>query len=148
MLMTLLYCGLRVSELVSLDRSDVDITDRKGELVVRNGKGRKERELPLNVEVRRSIAKYLEERTDDHEAIFISSWDRRISVRSVQHLFEKYDINAHMARHTFITDLVRSNQDIAIVQALSGHSSADMVLRYSQPTEEDKLRAVEGMYIG
>lgn len=52
---TLLYTGLRVSELVSLDRSDVDISDRKGELRVRAGKGNKERALPLDVDTRRAI---------------------------------------------------------------------------------------------
>ncbi|WP_405168937.1 tyrosine-type recombinase/integrase [Paenibacillus sp. FSL H3-0286] len=143
---TLLYTGLRVSELVNLDRSDVDISDRKGELRVRVGKGNKERALPLDVDTRWAIRKYLEERADSHEALFISNRDKRISVRSVQYLLEQHDLHAHQLRHTFITGLVRANQDISVIQSLSGHSSADMILRYSKPTEEDKLRAVEGLY--
>lgn len=71
-LMTLLMTGIRVSELVALDRSDVDVSDRKGSLVVRLGKGNKERTLSLNVEARRAIEKYLEERSDSHTALFIS----------------------------------------------------------------------------
>jgi integrase/recombinase XerD len=59
-LMTLLMTGIRVSELAALDRSDVDISDRKGLLVVRSEKGNKERILPLNVEARRAIVKYIE----------------------------------------------------------------------------------------
>ncbi|MNN14287.1 Tyrosine recombinase XerC [compost metagenome] len=143
---TLLYTGLRVSELVSLDKSDLHISERKGELIVRAGKGNKARTLPLDADTRRAITKYLEERSDDNEALFISTRDKRISVRSVQHLLEQHNLHAHQLRHTFITALVRENQDIAIIQSLSGHSSADMILRYSKPTEEDKLRAIERLY--
>ncbi|OPA73464.1 integrase [Paenibacillus selenitireducens] len=143
---TLLYTGLRVSELIALDKSDVDLSERKGELRVRAGKGNKARTLPLDADTRWAIRKYVEERTDDHEALFISNRDKRISVRSVQHLLEQHDLHAHQLRHTFITGLVRTNQDIAVIQSLSGHSSADMILRYSKPTEEDKLRAIEWLY--
>jgi integrase/recombinase XerD len=142
----LLYTGLRVSELVALDRSDVDLSEHKGELRVRAGKGNKARTLPLDVDTRWVIRKYLEERADDHEALLISNRDNRISVRSVQHLLEQHDFHTHQLRHTFITGLVRANQDIAVIQSLSGHCSADMILRYSKPTEEDKLRAVDGLY--
>ncbi|WP_308638989.1 tyrosine-type recombinase/integrase [Paenibacillus silvisoli] len=146
-IMTLMYTGLRVSELVALDKSDIDISERKGSLKVRAGKGNKERTLPLESEARRAISKYLEERTDDHEALFLSNRDKRISVRSVQYLFEQHNLNAHQLRHTFITGLARAKHDPAIIQSLSGHSSADMVLRYSRATEEDKQRAVENLYI-
>ncbi len=123
-----------------------ELSDRKGVLKVRAGKGNKERILPLDAEVRRAIDKYLEERSDDQEALFISNRDKRISIRSVQYLLEQNNIHAHQLRHTFITGLVRANHDISIIQSLSGHSSADMILRYSKPTEEDKFRAVEGLY--
>ncbi|WP_306432843.1 tyrosine-type recombinase/integrase [Paenibacillus apis] len=82
----------------------------------------------------------------DEEALFISNRDKRISVRSVQHILEQHHLHAHQLRHTFITGLVRANEDLAVIQSLSGHSSADMILRYSKPTEEDKLRAIEGLY--
>jgi integrase/recombinase XerD len=101
----------------------------------------------LNVEVRRAIQKYLEQRTDDHPALYLSNRDSRISVRSVQHLLEQYGFHAHQLRHTFITELVRANHDIAVIQALSGHNSADMILRYSKPTDEDKMEAVESLYM-
>ncbi|MCG7317904.1 tyrosine-type recombinase/integrase [Brevibacillus laterosporus] len=143
---TLLHTGLRVSELVALDRSDVDLSERKGELRVRAGKGNKARIVPLNADTRWAIRKYLEERSDDHEALFLSNRDKRISVRSVQHLLEQHNLHAHQLRHTFITGLVRANEDISVIQSLSGHSSADMILRYSKPTEEDKLKAIEGLY--
>lgn len=143
---TLVNSGLRVSELVALDKKDIKISDRKGEVIVRSGKGNKERIVPLNNEARRSITKYLEERCDGHDALFLSNRDERISVRSVQNLVNKYGFNVHALRHTFITGLVRSGQDISVIQSMSGHSSADMVLRYSAPTEEDKQNAVEDIW--
>ncbi|MEK4037258.1 tyrosine-type recombinase/integrase [Paenibacillus sp. FSL L8-0493] len=145
-LMTLLMTGIRISELVALDRLDLDVSDRKGSLVVRSGKGNKERTLPLNVEARRAIEKYLDERTDSNPALFISNRQERISIRSVQHLMEKHGHNAHQTRHSFITGLVRAGEDISVIQSLSGHSSADMILRYSMPSEEDKQKAVEHIY--
>ncbi|RAP26646.1 hypothetical protein C2W64_01362 [Brevibacillus laterosporus] len=145
-LMTLLLTGIRVSELVALDRTDVDVSDRKGSLVVRLGKGNKERTLPLNVEARRAIEKYLVERVDSNPALFISNRQERISIRSVQHLMEKHGHNVHQTRHSFITGLVRAGEDISVIQSLSGHSSADMILRYSMPSEEDKQKAVERLF--
>lgn len=143
---TLIMTGIRVSELVALDREDVTISERSGSLTVRAGKGNKERVIPLNVEARRAIQKYVEERSDSHSAMFISNRQERISVRSVQHLLGQYGVHPHQLRHTFITGLVRANEDIAVIQSVSGHSSADMILRYSQPTEEDKQQAVEGIF--
>jgi integrase/recombinase XerC/integrase/recombinase XerD len=145
-IMTMLYTGLRVSELVALDKDDVEISERKGVLKVRAGKGNKERVIPLQNEARRAISKYLEQRADDCEALFISNRGGRISVRSVQHILEQEGFHAHQLRHTFITSLVRANEDISVIQSLSGHSSADMILRYSKPTDEDKQSAVEKLY--
>ncbi|MDP4086163.1 MAG: tyrosine-type recombinase/integrase [Bacillota bacterium] len=140
--LVLLNCGLRLSELVFLDKRDVIISDRKGEIIVRYGKGNKERTVPLNSETRRAIIKYLETRMDNNHALFLSNRGERVSGRAVQHIFNKYDVNVHSLRHTFITRLVRNNEDFSLVQSLSGHSSADMVIRYSAPTEEDKINAV------
>lgn len=141
----LINSGLRVCELIGLDRQDVELSERKGEIRV-VGKGKKERTIPLNVEARRALMKYLEERTDIHPALFLSNRGQRISIRSVQHLFEQYGVNVHQTRHTFITGLVRAGEDISVIQSLSGHSSADMILRYSMPSEEDKQSAVDRLF--
>jgi site-specific recombinase XerD len=146
-LQLLINTGLRLSELTFLDKSDIEVSDRKGQLIVRRGKGNKERIVPLNKEARRSLAKYLEERSDNQEALFVSNRGKRISTRTVQYLIEKQGFNVHALRHTFITGLVRSGQDISVIQSLSGHANADMILRYSAPTTEDKQNAVENMWI-
>lgn len=141
-----LNTGLRLSELVSLDKLDVETSVRKGQVTVRRGKGNKARTVPLNKEARRALEKYLEERTDNEEALFLSNRGKRISTRTVQHLIETHGFNVHALRHTFITSLVRNGQDISVIQSLSGHTSADMILRYSAPTTEDKQNAVENMW--
>ncbi len=146
MIVLLLNTGIRLAEIVALDRDDVEISERKGTLRVRNGKGKMERTIPLNAETRRALTKYLEERADGEEPMFLSNRHMRISARSVQHVAETLGINVHCLRHTFITGLVRAKEDISTVQALSGHRSADMVLRYSKPTEADKQQAVEHLY--
>lgn len=143
---TALNTGIRLNELVALDRSDVEISERKGLLKVRSGKGNKAREIPLNPESRRAISRYLEERSDDLAPLFLSNRYQRISPRSVQTIVEKYGVNFHALRHTFITELVRTGHDFSIIQSMTGHSSADMLLRYSRPTEEDKQNAVENLF--
>ena len=61
-------------------------------------------------------------------------------------LLGKQGVHPHQLRHTFITGLVRAKEDIAVIQYLSGHASADMILRYSQPSEEERQRAVENLF--
>ena len=144
--MTFINTGIRLEELVELDREDIEIGERQGNLIIRHGKGFKEREVPLNAENRRAIRKYLEQRTDDKQALFLSNYGKRINKRSVQRIVEKYDINVHKLRHTFITQLISDGVDFATIQSLTGHESADMVLRYSWPSQKDKVKAVEELY--
>ncbi|WP_153726613.1 tyrosine-type recombinase/integrase [Heliorestis convoluta] len=147
-IMILLHTGIRVGELVALNRSDVVISERKGRLIIREGKGNKSREVPLNPETRRAIVKSLEERLDDNRALFISNRNSRITARTVQRIVKKYGgDHPHRLRHTFITALIRSGEDFSLAMALSGHSSADMIMRYSQPSEEEKQRAVDKLYL-
>lgn len=80
--MLLLNTGVRVSELVSIDQSDLELSERKGSSTV-VGKGNKERTIPLHAEARRAVLKYMEERTDQHPALFLSNRGKRISVRTV-----------------------------------------------------------------
>jgi len=84
---------------------------------------------------RRAITKYLDEGADHEAALFLSNRQKRISTRAVQHVAENLGVNVHRFRHTFITGLVRSKEDISTIQSLSGHKSADMILRYSRPYE-------------
>lgn len=144
---TFLYTGIRISELVALDISDIEISDRKGSLKVRKGKGNKERTIPLSPEARRAITLYLEERKDNNPALFLSTHKKRLSVRSVQHLCNKHGINPHLFRHTFVTNLVDQGIDDETIRTLTGHESPLMVARYRSVREEAKEDAVNKLYI-
>lgn len=85
---SLIYTGLRVSELVNLNREYLDVRERSGVLRVR-GKGNKERTVPVPKELRRKLMEYLGERTDDPPALFVSNRGQRISVRNVQDILSR-----------------------------------------------------------
>jgi integrase/recombinase XerC len=119
-------CGLRVSELVNLDVSDVDLS--RGFLTV-TGKGGKTRHTPLGSLAQRAIAKYL--LTHNKTVLFINKNGNRIGVRSVQNIIKKRALEAgikvnvypHMLRHAAATHFLQSSHDLRSTQEFLGHSS-------------------------
>ncbi len=126
--------GLRVSELVSLDRY-IDLS--KDELTVR-GKGDKLRLVFLSEKAKAAIKRWLDKREDTDGALFINlaknayaGKSLRITTRSVERLVKKYAIKSgimktvtpHKLRHSFATDLLQNGADLRAVQALLGHAS-------------------------
>lgn len=138
-----LYTGLRVSEMVALDRDDVVMGERSGSIRVRKGKGNISRTVPLPVEARLQLSQYLESRTDRDYALFISNYQRRISVRSVQRVLEKFGVHPHQLRHTYCRELVGAGVDIATVAELAGHADINVTRRYAKPTARELEQAVE-----
>lgn len=138
-----LYSGLRVSEMVALDRDDVVIGERSGLIRVRKGKGNVSRTVPLPIESRLQLRQYLKSRTDDNPALFLSNYQRRISVRSVQRVLEKFGVHPHQLRHTYCRELVGAGVDIATVAELAGHADINVTRRYAKPTAEELEQAVE-----
>lgn len=137
------YSGLRVSEVVSLDREDVMIRERSGSVTVRKGKGNVARTVPIPVEARLHLSQYLETRNDDHPALFLSNYQRRISVRSVQRIMEKFGVHPHQLRHTYCRELVGAGVDIATVAELAGHADINVTRRYAKPSAEELEKAIE-----
>jgi site-specific recombinase XerD len=153
-ILVLLNTGLRVNELSELNLADVEMSERKGKVVVRSGKGQKYREVPLNAEARRAIGEYLEERVEDNEpALFISQRGSRLGTRGIQDVVAKYgrmaeldDLTPHMLRHTFCTNLLRSGKvDIVTVAQIAGHSDISTTSIYTQPNGADMQNAVDGL---
>lgn len=148
-IMELFYSsGLRVSELVGLNRSDVDIT---GLLIRLRGKGKKERIVPITKNAAEWIQTYLNhpERysdCDDHKAqqdpnaVFLNKWGDRITTRSVDRNFDKYMIASglagkatpHTIRHTIATHWLENGMDLKTIQVLLGHSSLATTTIYTQ----------------
>ena len=146
MLHMLFSTGLRISELISLDRY-IDLT--KDELTVR-GKGDKLRLVFLSDEAKEAVKKYLDKREDVDEALFVnlaknkSKDSLRLSARSAQRIIQKLAIKAgitkevtpHKLRHSFATDLLQNGADIRAVQALLGHASITTTQVYTHVTDK------------
>ncbi|GAB7057714.1 MULTISPECIES: tyrosine-type recombinase/integrase [unclassified Paenibacillus] len=143
----LLETGVRVSELCSLNRQDVTINERSGEMIVRNGKGGKSRTIPLSREVRYHLTQYLAIRNDNEAALFLSSHKKRISARTIQHMLAKFGTHPHALRHTFARRLVAAGTDISTVAALTGHSDINMTKRYSMPSSVELAEAIDRAFI-
>jgi integrase/recombinase XerC len=139
-LVILLNTGLRVSELVELELSDVTVLERKGEVRVRAGKGMKERVIPLNDTARKAIRAWLALRPNQSSNKIFISQRGPASTRAVQSVFEDIAKDAridhltpHMARHTFAKNLVNSGVSLEKVAMLLGHSSLDTTMIYTTP---------------
>lgn len=151
-LIVLLNTGLRVSELINLEMIDITLMDRKCELRVRAGKGEKQRVLPLNNTVRKSLKAWFDVRpVTDLQKVFISQRGA-IKARAVQTLLEDLGKSAriskmtpHMARHTFAKNLVNSGVSLEKVAMLLGHTSLDTTMVYTTPGFSDLEQAVHSL---
>lgn len=139
----LLYTGIRVSELTTLNIQDVVCGDRSGTATIKNGKGNVERKVPMPVEARLHVKSYLNSRTDNENALFLSNYRKRISVRAVQRIFEKFSIHPHQLRHTYCRELVCAGIDISTVADLAGHTDINVTRRYSKPSTLEIESAID-----
>lgn len=147
--------GLRIGEVESLNASDIEVSERKGVVIVRQGKGGKYRQVPLNKDIRNALKDYLEERSNTdkatNEALFVSQKGGGLTSNAIWKLIKKYadkaglsDITPHSLRHTFGTRLLRKyGTDIVTVAALMGHSNISTTAIYTKPNEQDLTDAVE-----
>jgi integrase/recombinase XerC len=153
----MLFTALRLSEAVALDLDDVQVTARKGRVVVRSGKGDLLREVPLNPLVRQVLDEWLAERTviaaPGEQAVFLSRAGARLSLRAADAVVRKVagtaglELSAHVLRHTCLTGLVRRGTDLVTVAELAGHSRVETTRRYSLPSEADRQQAVDDLQI-
>lgn len=137
-----LYCGLRVAELVSLDRENVDV--KRGGMVKVVGKENKERHVPFPAEARRAVQAYLNSRTDQLTPLFLSNMKRRMSIRSVERVIGKYGHHPHELRHTFLKNALDETDSsgkkiftIVEVAQMAGHNSIETTMRYTLSTQEE-----------
>ncbi|MGE5630657.1 MAG: tyrosine-type recombinase/integrase [Caulobacteraceae bacterium] len=152
----LLYnCGLRVSELISLTVPDIILTSRNGSqnfsyIVIRQGKGSKYRECPLNAQARSAIEAYLQIRSDTSDRVFVGQRGP-LGREAVDKILKKYcgeagvdRISSHVIRHTFCTRLIQEGIPLPTVSRLAGHSSVETTTRfYVRTSRADKLAAVQ-----
>jgi len=148
--------GLRVSELVGLDRDHINLSRK--EFMVR-GKGQKDRPIFISQEAADWIDKYLKMRQDNSKPLFIrysgskaadtSGNFARLTARSVQRMVGRYarlagitkHVSPHTLRHSFATDLLMNGADLRSVQAMLGHSNIATTQIYTHVTDPH-LKAV------
>jgi integrase/recombinase XerC len=139
-ILELLYSsGLRVSELTSIDISDLDF---KESLIRAKGKGKKERIIPIGSKAMDAIQNYLPERISLRKksmALFLNNRGSRLTQRSVRRILLHYsrminlkgDLSPHTLRHTFATHLLHEGADLRSIQELLGHSSLSTTQKYT-----------------
>jgi len=142
--------GLRVSELVGLDRDHINLKRR--EFTVR-GKGQKDRPIFISPAAAEWLERYLDKRQDNTKPLFVrysgnkqvdlSGNYHRLTARSVQRLVGRYALLAgitkrvspHTLRHSFATDLLMNGADLRSVQAMLGHSNIATTQIYTHITD-------------
>ena len=146
---TLLGTGLRISELAALKVSDLDISDRKGWIHVREGEGNKARDIPLDHKTRQALSTYLEERPEDESETLFLGQRGALSEPGINYLVTKYayqakleDCTSHTLRHTFGKNLVDAGVPLDQVATLMGHESLDTTKVYARPSKRDLERAI------
>jgi len=148
--------GLRVSELVNLDRDHINLTRR--EFMVR-GKGQKDRPVFVSLDAANWIDTYLSKREDNLKPLFVSTPRktnpdmsgnyRRLTARSVQRIVSKCallagitkHVSPHSLRHSYATDLLMNGADLRSVQAMLGHANIATTQIYTHVTDPH-LKAV------
>ncbi len=148
MLEVMYSTGIRVSELVALNASDVDFT---AQVLRVRGKGKKQRNTPIGPTALGTIQRYIDMRradvrsaSFDQEALFVNKHGQRLSTRSVRRKLDKYlgvagldpSISPHTLRHSFATHMLDKGADLRSVQELLGHQSISTTQVYTHLTAE------------
>ncbi|MBI2641025.1 tyrosine-type recombinase/integrase [Candidatus Roizmanbacteria bacterium] len=153
--------GLRVSELVSLNREQVNLDSGEFGVI---GKGGKARVVFLSKKAKEWLSKYFQKRTDPYRPLFIrysgpqikkelTDEKLRLSVRSIERMIDKYRkkagilfrIGPHALRHSLATDLLTHGADIRSVQEMLGHKNISTTQIYTHVTNT-RLREVHEKY--
>ncbi|MBD3246191.1 MAG: tyrosine recombinase XerC [Candidatus Omnitrophica bacterium] len=148
MLEFLYSTGARVSEMVTLKRDDVDLI---GGSVKVQGKGRKERILPLGEPAVRALKEYLDTRDDSRSALFLNHRGTPLTDRGVRNILTRYmkktaselKVSPHVFRHSFATHLLNRGADLRSVQELLGHSSISTTQVYTHLTIDSLKKVYE-----
>lgn len=154
--------GLRISELVKLDRDKIDLERREFGVIGKGGRGRV---IFLSTRAAEWVKKYLAVRKDNYKPLFVrhkgkmdpsmSDEKMRLSARSVQRMIKKYgekmklpvNVTPHVLRHSFATDLLMAGADLRSVQEMLGHKNVSTTQIYTHVTHKH-LRDVHTAFHG
>ena len=145
----LLLAGLRRGEVLGLEVADVaaDLTQLRID-----GKGGRERVVPVSTRLRKVLKRYLDERDSDDPALIVNTEGRRMSVTTFYRIFRRIlkragladsGITPHHLRHAFASGLVQAGVAVVTVSELLGHSNIATTSIYLHATADSKREAVE-----
>lgn len=150
MIKTLLYTGVRVSELVGIRLGDVDLDDCR--MRINQGKGDKDRYVPFPATFKETLALHIDtQRRTGAEHLFESSWKKPYSDRGVRKILARYataagiesPISPHRLRHFLFTWLKTQGIDDALIQPYSGHATRQSLEIYSRIALADAQQAYD-----
>ncbi|MCR5772789.1 MAG: tyrosine-type recombinase/integrase [Butyrivibrio sp.] len=145
--------GIRVGELVKLNRNDIDFENR--ECIV-FGKGNKERKVYFDARTKIHLQRYISEREDDNDALFVSllkPFDRlqisgvEIRLRKIGRELNLHKVHPHKFRRTLATVAIDKGMPIEQVQQLLGHQSIDTTLQYAM-VNQNNVKESHRRFIG
>jgi site-specific recombinase XerD len=132
MLMLMLDCGLRLSEVVNLKISDLDL---KNNYLIINGKGSKQRLVPFGILTKKQLVIYMQYRVNlnNNNSLFLNQNLTAITTNTIKMLFarlkkqEKFKrIYPHLLRHTFATNFIYAGGNLEVLRVLMGHSTINI----------------------
>ncbi len=148
---TLFFTGVRRNELLSLTLDNLNLNEWT--LKVVKGKGKKDRLIPLNVKLVKSLKEYLEKRPGKQSALFVSvNFTKKLGATGLYVLFKKhlkrakitrFGISPHKIRHTYASMILKGSKDLLAVQELLGHTDLSTTRVYLHTTMDDLRKAVE-----
>jgi site-specific recombinase XerD len=146
----ILYAGLRVGEIVQLRMSDIILDERRGSVIIREGKGTKRREIPLNVKARKALLEYLIMRPNvESDDLFIGQRNDGVQSKTIQRAVQRFakkvgvkNVTPHTLRHSFAKALIDAGVTLEKVAMLLGHSNLNTTRIYTTPGAQDLVDAI------
>jgi len=143
--------GLRVSEISMLKLDDIDLKRGGNSLIVRFGKGDKQRVVRFSSKLKNLILEYIEYRNKNSEFLFPSERQEYMSSNGLQKVFKKSARKAglpkrfsiHSCRHYYATALLKVSKNLRLVQMQCGHANPQTTTVYAQVLDEELTEAVE-----
>ncbi len=148
----LLGTAMRISEALALNRNQISWDEAEAVVI---GKGNKERVVFFTERSLEWLKRYLETRTDDHDALFISNKLERLTRDDVSHLFRTYSkkagltktVTPHVLRHTTATTLLFNGCPISHVKEVLGHELLETTCKYYLGADKRKAKEAHGKYL-
>ncbi len=150
---SILGTGMRISEVLSLNRKDIQWDKKEAKII---GKGNKERRVFFTDRALEWIRKYLEHRVDSYEAVFVTTGNpQRLTPTDIWRFFKRHrkkaginkKLTPHILRHTVATNLVFNGCPIVHVKEILGHERLDTTCKYYLGIDKELAKKAHGQYL-